>query len=196
MFTGKVYPGAGVVIEQDNATLMVLVFRRGRLRWELPAGISEAGETMEQTARRECAEEAYIQADIGGVIATCWHYSNELSAGWMGVFYRASLQGRVDRIPPHKRFENVDFIQLAKQEREGVLEPPNKRLKGRREDVLAIGFVELRELAFQRVHPIHYEVLQQYKSPGAKLPLFMAKDADTDYQFYSSEIPLFHAKKG
>ena len=44
--------------------------RRGRLLWSLPKGHVEAGETSEQAAVREVAEETGIDGDIMGVLGT------------------------------------------------------------------------------------------------------------------------------
>jgi 8-oxo-dGTP pyrophosphatase MutT (NUDIX family) len=44
--------------------------RRGRLLWSLPKGHVEAGETLEQTAAREVAEETGIIGDVLGPLGT------------------------------------------------------------------------------------------------------------------------------
>jgi 8-oxo-dGTP pyrophosphatase MutT (NUDIX family) len=44
--------------------------RRGRLLWSLPKGHVEAGETAEQAAVREVAEETGIRGDIMGTLGT------------------------------------------------------------------------------------------------------------------------------
>lgn len=44
--------------------------RRGRLLWSLPKGHVETGETFEQAAIREVAEETGIQGDIIGTLGT------------------------------------------------------------------------------------------------------------------------------
>ena len=114
MFNGKVYPGAGAIIIKDDNPLMVLVLRRGRLRWELPAGIAEPGESMEQTAIREVKEETGLTIVVSNVIANCWHYSNELMAGWMGLFFWGQYVENEEYIPPNKRIPNVDFQAIHK----------------------------------------------------------------------------------
>src|SRR5437762_2471399 len=43
MFSGVVRPGAGALVEQGSKVLMVLVAKRGLLRWELPAGMANDG---------------------------------------------------------------------------------------------------------------------------------------------------------
>ena len=44
--------------------------RRGRLRWSLPKGHVEAGETQEQTAAREVCEETGIAGSVIGKLGT------------------------------------------------------------------------------------------------------------------------------
>jgi 8-oxo-dGTP pyrophosphatase MutT (NUDIX family) len=58
---------AGGVMINDARTKVVLIGRldrRGRLLWSLPKGHIEDGETPEQTAMREVAEETGILGDI------------------------------------------------------------------------------------------------------------------------------------
>lgn len=55
-----------VVDRQAQAVLIGRIGRNGRLRWSMPKGHVEAGETLEQTAIREVREETGI---VGSVIA-------------------------------------------------------------------------------------------------------------------------------
>jgi mutator protein MutT len=56
----------GVVLdgEQANVALIGRLDRRGRLLWSLPKGHIEEGETPEQTAVREVAEETGISSEV------------------------------------------------------------------------------------------------------------------------------------
>jgi len=61
-------PAAGVILVEDGRVLMTL--RRYEPRagtWCLPAGFMESGETPEQTAIRELAEETGLQAILTGL---------------------------------------------------------------------------------------------------------------------------------
>lgn len=53
------WPSAGVVIEDANGRVL-MVRRAYDRRWQFPAGFVDEGESLEQTARRECAEELGI----------------------------------------------------------------------------------------------------------------------------------------
>jgi 8-oxo-dGTP pyrophosphatase MutT (NUDIX family) len=50
--------------EEQLAALIGRIDRRGRMLWSLPKGHIELGETAEQTAIREVAEETGIQGDV------------------------------------------------------------------------------------------------------------------------------------
>jgi 8-oxo-dGTP pyrophosphatase MutT (NUDIX family) len=50
--------------EEQLAALIGRMDRRGRMLWSLPKGHVEQGETAEQTAAREVAEETGIQGDV------------------------------------------------------------------------------------------------------------------------------------
>lgn len=58
---GLVVAGVGTAV---NGVLIGKLDRRGRLVWSLPKGKVEAGETLEQTAAREVAEETGITAQV------------------------------------------------------------------------------------------------------------------------------------
>jgi mutator protein MutT len=56
----------GVVLDadQEHVALIGRLDRRGRLLWSLPKGHIEEGETPEQTAVREVAEETGIESEV------------------------------------------------------------------------------------------------------------------------------------
>lgn len=62
----------GVVLdaEQANVALIGRLDRRGRLLWSLPKGHIEEGETPEQTAVREVAEETGISSKVLSPLGT------------------------------------------------------------------------------------------------------------------------------
>ncbi len=61
---GLVVDGIHRPLEEQLAALIGRVDRRGRMLWSLPKGHIEQGETAEQTAIREVAEETGIQGDV------------------------------------------------------------------------------------------------------------------------------------
>ncbi|RZS37622.1 ADP-ribose pyrophosphatase YjhB (NUDIX family) [Herbihabitans rhizosphaerae] len=62
----------GLVLDdgERHAVIIGRLDRRGRLLWSLPKGHIEAGETPEQTAVREVAEETGIDGEVIGPLGT------------------------------------------------------------------------------------------------------------------------------
>lgn len=61
------FSAGGVVYKKNNQeTLWLVAKHSGYHKWVLPKGMIEAGETIEQTAKREVFEETGIEADIVG----------------------------------------------------------------------------------------------------------------------------------
>ena len=54
---GRVALGAAAAIFDDDGRILLVRHSYGRLNWELPGGVAERGESPEQTAVREVAEE-------------------------------------------------------------------------------------------------------------------------------------------
>ena len=68
----------GVLFRKENGqTNIALIARRDRSIWCLPKGIIEAGESPEQTAEREVAEETGLKGEIVEKIGevTYWYWS-------------------------------------------------------------------------------------------------------------------------
>lgn len=61
---GLVVDGLDGPVEKQSAALIGRTDRRGRLLWSLPKGHIEQGETAEQTAMREVAEETGIHGTV------------------------------------------------------------------------------------------------------------------------------------
>ncbi len=62
--------GAGVLVVKDGRVLMILRDRSGETRWELPSGLTEGGESLEQTAIRETLEEVGVPVAIERLLCT------------------------------------------------------------------------------------------------------------------------------
>jgi 8-oxo-dGTP pyrophosphatase MutT (NUDIX family) len=52
--------GAGALVTRQNAVLLVLRERSGKVRWELPSGLLESGESFGDAAVREALEETSL----------------------------------------------------------------------------------------------------------------------------------------
>ncbi|MGI8648504.1 MAG: hypothetical protein DLM55_04070 [Acidimicrobiales bacterium] len=89
---------AGLAIVRNDQLLMVRQARASGMRWELPSGGQEFGETLEETAAREAAEETGLKASAGPLIATFTSYRPQQQAVVLGAIYRGELD-EVDSQP-------------------------------------------------------------------------------------------------
>ena len=64
--------GAASVIVDDAGRVLVVKHGYGELNWELPGGGGQAGESAEETARREALEEVGIQLDVERLVGVYW----------------------------------------------------------------------------------------------------------------------------
>lgn len=84
---------AGLAIVHGDRLLMVRQSRASGMRWEIPSGGQEAGETLEEVAVREVLEETGVKASVGPVIATFTSYRPKKRSVVLGVVYRGELEG-------------------------------------------------------------------------------------------------------
>jgi 8-oxo-dGTP diphosphatase len=64
--------GAASVIVDGTGRVLLVKHGYGEHNWEVPGGRGEAGESAEETARREALEEVGIQLDIERVTGVYW----------------------------------------------------------------------------------------------------------------------------
>jgi 8-oxo-dGTP pyrophosphatase MutT (NUDIX family) len=71
----------GIVYRRTGETVEVALIRTGR-RWGLPKGHLEAGESLQQAAVREVAEETALQGEVVGKLGDIsYRYTNKRRAG-------------------------------------------------------------------------------------------------------------------
>jgi ADP-ribose pyrophosphatase YjhB (NUDIX family) len=80
---------AGLVVRGD-ALLMVRQLRATGTRWEVPGGGQEPGESLEQTAAREVAEEAAIIVTAGRLVCTYASFREHQGTAVLGAFFLAA----------------------------------------------------------------------------------------------------------
>lgn len=64
--------GAASVIVDGSTRALLVRHNYGRHNWEIPGGLSEPGESAEQTARREVREELGVEIEIEGLTGVYW----------------------------------------------------------------------------------------------------------------------------
>lgn len=57
------------LVEHDGKLLMIRHDRDGVVRWEIPGGYAECGESLEDAAAREVAEETGVLVQVGALVA-------------------------------------------------------------------------------------------------------------------------------
>jgi 8-oxo-dGTP diphosphatase len=65
---------AFAIVRRNSGEWLVVRHRRdGEIRWEIPGGHVEAGETLEAAATRETFEETGVCIKVGDLVANCMH---------------------------------------------------------------------------------------------------------------------------
>ncbi|NUS74440.1 MAG: NUDIX hydrolase [Corynebacteriales bacterium] len=83
--------GAGVLVLRNDKLLMVRQARATGMRWEIPAGGQEPGETLEMAAAREAKEETGLTVEPQNLVCTYSSYRIDQGSMVLGAFYRATL---------------------------------------------------------------------------------------------------------
>lgn len=91
---------AFAVARRGPLWLMIRHQRLGVVRWELPGGHVEPGETLEETASRETAEETGVSVEVEGLLATCVHEWYERRARRVICFFGATAVMGRSPVPP------------------------------------------------------------------------------------------------
>lgn len=88
------------LVESDGRLLMVRHARDGVIRWELPGGYAEPGETLEQGAAREVAEETGAVVDVGALAAVRVVEAAFTGRRSISSIFTARLRSRPVRLVP------------------------------------------------------------------------------------------------
>ena len=64
--------GAASVIVDDKGRVLLVKHSYGELNWELPGGGGEAGESVEEAARREAREEIGVELEVDRLTGVYW----------------------------------------------------------------------------------------------------------------------------
>lgn len=120
-----VVPGTGAVPRTDadgrdesgDRLLLIRQHRYGVRLLEVPGGGQESGETLEETAAREVAEETGVRVDVGDLVGTVLLTLPEARVRVLLAYFRCAPAG-VDLREPDGAFvpqldEGIDEVRLA-----------------------------------------------------------------------------------
>ena len=92
--------GAAVLVLHQDRLLMVRQERRTGVRWEVPGGGQEPGESLEEAAIREAYEEAGVAIKLEQLVCTYASYRLHTGTVVLGAFYLGSaVDPGVDPVP-------------------------------------------------------------------------------------------------
>ena len=126
--------GAGALVTRQHAVLLVLRERSGEVRWELPSGLLENGESFEDAVTREVFEETNITVVPDDLF--CIALMDKPADAYRGV--------------------NVYF--LAHEEGRG-----RPRYRGGLEPIQDVAFVDLATLSPRSLHPVDRRILSSWR---------------------------------
>ena len=101
------------LIERDGK-MLIAQRRRGEyleLKWELPGGKVEDGETPEECLRREMAEEFMVNVEVGDFMGSIIHSYSDLTVCLMA--YRVELLSEVSVMNNHEKVLWVNVSELG-----------------------------------------------------------------------------------
>lgn len=121
--------GAGTLVVRDGCVLMVLRERSGKVRWELPSGLLEEGESLEEAAARETREETSLKVEVGRLLCTVVMDVPDENYRGINAYFCASAKGTRTPRPgspdePIQRAEFVDTLQLRPRD----IHPVDRRI--------------------------------------------------------------------
>jgi 8-oxo-dGTP diphosphatase len=108
---GTVALGAACVIFDHGGRVLLVHHTYGRLNWEVPGGLGEAGETPEETARRELVEETGLRADVDRLTGVYLEPGHEFGPMLHFVF-RCAWHERLDPVVSSPEVSEVGYWPL------------------------------------------------------------------------------------
>ena len=100
--------GAACVILDGDGRVLLVHHTYGRLNWELPGGLAEAGEAPDQTAIRELLEETGLHAEPGRLTGVYFEPGHDLGQMLHFVF-RCAWDASVAPIASSPEVSEVGF---------------------------------------------------------------------------------------
>ena len=168
--TMSTWAGAGVILPHGNQVYMVRVRRRRMIRWELPSGIVQPGEQLEDTAFRCIFEDSggKILIQVHQPICIYLHESMQLQRTFFGMFFLGSLNNSLGAV------SEPLSIGLTEE-----VIPSDAR-----QQIVSNGFVEWEKISEREIHPLHRYLLQLWNEHQRPEPFFVSGQADAEIPFY------------
>jgi len=162
-------PGTGAIIKNSyEHVFLVKIKRRDMLRWELPSGIRQKGESLFLTLYRCVEIESSLQfkVRIGRPVCLVVHSSKSFDRQYFGMFFECKAESTT--IKPIKDTD----LRLPKELDQHIVDGQ---------------FLNWRDIPERNIHPQHRKILSQwFENPEG--PLFtIASDADKELDFYQGK---------
>ena len=104
--------GAACAIFDGDGRVLLVRHTYGRLNWELPGGLLEAGESPDETARRELLEETGLQAELERLTGVYFEPGHDVGPMLHFVF-RCRWHGGLDPNASSPEVDEVRYWPLA-----------------------------------------------------------------------------------
>ena len=112
--TWQSFVGAGAIVTDGDRVLLVRQRREYGVHWELPGGYVEGGESLEQAARREVAEEASVEVAIGELVCTVvWERELDRRRNVLAYFACSRIDARDPRPQVEEDIDAAAFVEPA-----------------------------------------------------------------------------------
>ena len=136
--------GAGVLVVKDGRVLMIYRERSGQARWELPSGLLERGESLEDTAKRETLEEVGIAVSLDRLLCTVVMDVPDEAYRGVNVYFSATPLNASKPRPGH----DGEPIYMAE-------------------------YMDLSTLRPKQIHPVDRRILNLWKRKPERPPFFI-----------------------
>ena len=158
--------GAGAIIrDSDGNVLLVRIERNDMVRWELPTGIRQKGESLFLTLYRCIEKESPfdMKVRIGRPVCLGVNISKKLGHQYYAMFFECETEE--SNIKPIKD-EEVDMPDKARQK------------------IIDTKFLDWQSIAPKEIHPQHREILNYWSDKTENSLFSVISNADSELEFY------------
>ena len=128
----SIIPAASVVVENDQGEIL-LIQRSDNGNWTIPGGAMEYGESLSQTAIRECKEETGYDIEVTGLVGIYTNPNRRIeytSNGEVRQEFSVCYVGRAIGGEPEPNDEaiRIEWVSLSKLDALEMADPIRKRI--------------------------------------------------------------------